>query len=182
MVPIFEQGKGNGIGHSFETMIKRFIDLCNDHLKNGRARAFAFLLYDFDDKQIQNILKNNGGFTQLDRLSGKDLSIFYLHSSNKALIKQFNNVLLSAFEIDMEKTNFPLMLFFKIADNEVKDLEIVELEQSNLMFAFKELYDTIQNYIARINDKDAKNDKPKTNRLKEYWKSTKKIGVDRFIK
>ena len=90
MIPIFEQGHGEGIGHSFNSFLRHFIVICEDHLENGRAKAFAFILYDFHDEHIKNdILKKQGGFAQLDRLSGNDLSVFYLHSDNKKLLKAF---------------------------------------------------------------------------------------------
>lgn len=182
MVPIYEQGQGNGIGHSFDTLLHRFTDICNDHLSNGRAKAFAFLLYDFQDKNIKNILKNQGGFAMLDRLSGHDLSLFYLNSKDKHLLKQFNYVFLKAFDIDEQGIQLPLVLFFKIVDNEVADIEIVELEQNNLMFAFKELYDIVKNYIDRAKNESTKAIIPKTNKLKEFLRSAKKIAVQQFLK
>lgn len=97
MIPIYEQEQGIGIGHSFATLVNKFIETCEGHLANGRSLAFAFLLYDFEDEAIKHILKNRGGFTKLDRLSGKDSSIFYLHSGDRHLLKQFNSVFLRAF-------------------------------------------------------------------------------------
>lgn len=180
MVPIYEQGKGDGIGHSFESFVKRFIDICNEHLANRKAKAFAFLLYDFNDSHIKSILKSQGGFTKLDRLSGSNLSLFYLHSNDKHLLKSFNDVFLQAFEIDRENVNLPLMVFFNISDNEVTDLSIVELEQANLMFAFNELYEIIQNYIDHVNNNKIPLQKPKINKAKQFVKSARKIALEKF--
>ena len=44
----------------------------------------------------------------------------------------------------------------------------MELEQTDLMFAFKELYDIIENYIKRIKDSGVKVIKPKSNKLTEF--------------
>jgi len=181
MVPIFEQGQGNGIGYSFDSFLKRFIDLCEEHLENGRATAFAFILYNFQDNHIRNILRNQGGFTQLDRLSGKDLSVFYIHSDNKRLLNAFNEIFLGAFEIK-DQNQLPFVLFFNMKDREVTNVEIVEIEQSNLMFSFKELYDIIQNYIDRSKGKKIEKLSPKTNKITEFFKSVKKIALDKFIK
>src|SRR5690606_3551924 len=144
MVPIFEQGHGQGIGHSLDSFLKRFIEICEEHLKNGRASSFAFILYDFYDQHIRDILKNQGGFTQLDRLSGNDISVFYLNSSERKLFKNFNEIFLGAFEIENEYS-LPFVLFFNIETREVSNVEIIELEQTDPMFAFKELYDCIEN-------------------------------------
>lgn len=181
MIPIYEQGKGDGIGHSFESFVTRFIDICNEHLTDKRARAFAFLLYDFNDSQIRKILKSQGGFAKLDRLSGKDLSLFYLHSSDQRLVKMFNQVFLSAFEVDRQKNKLPVIIFFKISNNEVSDLSIVELEQSNLMFAFNELYEIIENYIDRLDNKTIAPIQPRINRAKKLLGSAGKVAFEKFI-
>ena len=151
-------------------------------MASKRAKAFAFILYDFQDIQVKKILRSQGGFAQLDRLSGTDLSVFYLHSGDKRLFKAFNDVFLGAFEIDKIGQRLPLVLFFKIADNEVSSVEVVELEQTNMMFAFKELYEIIENYIARVKNKDVTPLPVKTNKLVEFLKSTRKIAIERFIK
>lgn len=182
MVPIFEQGEGQGIGLSFDRFLKRFISICEEHLDNGRAKSFAFILYDFSDKQIKDeILKKQGGFAQLDRLSGKDLSIFYLHSDNEDLLNAFNEIFLGAFEIKSE-FKLPFVLFFNVIDSEVEDIKVVELEQTDLLFAFKELYDIIENYVDLIKNKKTAKIKPTTNTVTEFIQTARKIALEKFIK
>ncbi len=82
MFPIFEQGQGKGIGHTFDTFLRKFIEICEEHLQTNRAKAFAFILYDFYDEATKKVFRNQGGFARLDRLSGQNLSVFYLHSEN----------------------------------------------------------------------------------------------------
>ena len=181
MVPIFEQGQGNGIGHPFETFLRRFIEICEEHLENGRAKSFALILYDFQDDSTKKVLRNQGGFARLDRLSGRDLSVFYIHSDNKKMIRAFNDIFLGAFEIE-NKSKLPFVLFFNVVDREVTNLEIVELEQSNILFAFEELYTIIENYVERMKNNSVEKIKPATNKVTEFLKSVKKIALDRFIK
>jgi len=181
MVPIFEQGQGQGIGYSFNSFLRRFIDICEEHLETGRAKAFAFLLYDFQNQHIKDILKNKGGFAQLDRLSGNNLSLFYLDSDNRRLVKAFNEIFLGAFEIK-NGYQLPFVLFFTVADREVTNIEIVELEQTDLMFSFKELYDITNNYIAKVKDRSIEKIRPKANKITEYLQTVKKIAVDKLIK
>jgi hypothetical protein len=179
MVPIFEQGQGQGIGHTFNTFLTRFIEICDEHLKSDRAKAFAFILYDFHDEATRDILRNQGGFTRLDRLSGHDLSVFYLHSDNKKLLKAFNDIFLQLFDIPAHR-QLPFVLFFKIEDKDAKEVEVIELEQSNLMFAFDELYSVIESYVDKLNKGNSKNsDKP--NKFVRIFKSVKKITGEKII-
>ena len=177
MIPIFEQGQGQGIGHTFDSFLNKFINICEQHLESGRAQAFAFIFYDFGDEHVKNILKTKGGFARLDRLSGRELSVFYLDSDNKRLFGDFNEIFLGAFNI-RHRSSLPFVLFFKVADREVTDIEIVELEQSNLMFAFEELYTTIESYIN--NNEEQEN--LKTNKLTQFVNQVKRISVDKLIK
>jgi len=52
MIPIYEQGSGNGIGHGLDSFLNRFDCICSGHRKEGRAKAFAFIFYDFTDKRF----------------------------------------------------------------------------------------------------------------------------------
>lgn len=177
MFPIQEQGHHQGIGHGYDSFLRKFIDICENHLKNGRAKSFAFILYDFHDNQIREILKSQGGFARLDRLSGSELSIFYIHSDNKKLIKAFNRIFIGAFEIE-NTAELPCVLFFKLDSGDVEDLQIVELEQTDKMFAFEELYSTIESYI-----KDSKKiPKQEKNKLTEFFGKVKNITVEELIK
>lgn len=179
MVPIFEQGKGRGIGHTFNTFIARFIEICEEHLDNGRAKAFAFILYDFHDEATRQILHDLGGFTRLDRLSSNDLSVFYLHSANRKQLKAFNDIFLHVFDIPTNRS-LPFVLFFRVVDRDAKDVEIIELDQSNLIFAFDELYGVIKDYIEKLNNKTVfKDDKSK--KFIRLFRSVKKIAGEKFI-
>jgi hypothetical protein len=57
MIPIYEQGSGNGIGHGLESFLNRFGRICSEHREDVRAKAFAFIFYDITDEAIRNILK-----------------------------------------------------------------------------------------------------------------------------
>lgn len=77
MIPIFERGNGQGIGHSFDTFVERFLEVCNMKIKEGNYHSFAFIFYDFEDHAIKDILRTQGGFAKLDRLTSKKLSVFF---------------------------------------------------------------------------------------------------------
>lgn len=45
MIPIYEQGSGQGIGHGREQFIKRFDEICAEHLeKRGRVLLPLFFM------------------------------------------------------------------------------------------------------------------------------------------
>jgi len=177
MIPIQEQGEKSGIGYSYEQFLKRFIEICENHLENKRAKSFAFIFYEFHNQQIRDIFKNRGGFARLDRLSGKDLSVFYIDSENQNLVKEFNNIFLGAFEIQ-DNVILPCVVFFKMEDSDVENVQVVELSEPDRMFAFEELFSSIQDYLK--NSTEVVN--PKRNVLPELIKKAKKIGVEQLMK
>jgi hypothetical protein len=147
MIPIYEQGSGNGIGHELSSFTRRFDEICTEHLSKGRAKSFAFIFYDFTDQDIREILKNQGVFTHLDRLSGRELSIFYLHAGKKATVEAFNNHFFSALGIEGQ-TTLPCVVFFRVREDAIEDVEIAQLESADLIHGFSELYGAIQQYIS----------------------------------
>ena len=152
MIPIYEQGQGRGIGRGIESFIKRFDEICAQHIKDKQAKAFAFIFYDFRDEDIKRILRDQGVFAQLDRLSGNNLSLFYLHTSSEDVrrsyrIRRFNNFFLEKLGIEDAKT--PCVVFFRLTNDQIEDVEVVQLEHADLIHGFKELYEVVENYITK---------------------------------
>ncbi|PPT76055.1 hypothetical protein XaplCFBP3122_11425 [Xanthomonas arboricola pv. populi] len=147
MIPIFEQGSGNGIGHGLQSFLRRFDEICVEHLAKGRAKSFAFIFYDFTDQAIREVLKNQGVFAQLDRLSGKELSVFYLHAGKKAAVDAFNAHFFDALGIKDQAT-LPCVVFFRLQEGAVEGVEIAQLENADLVHGFHELYGAIQQYLS----------------------------------
>ena len=147
MIPIYEQGSGNGIGHGLSSFIRRFDEICTEHLSKGRAKSFAFIFYDFTDQAIRKILENHGVFAQLDRLLGKELSVFYLHAGTKATVEAFNAHFFSALGIEGQAT-LPCVVFFRVREDAVEDVEIAQLESADLIHGFSELHGAIQQYLS----------------------------------
>ena len=92
MITIHEQGKGKGIGHSLDSFYIRFIQICEESKKNNIRKIFAFLLYDYNDTNVKKLLKDKGAFVRLDRLTGKNLDVFYLDHNDKNVFKSFNEI------------------------------------------------------------------------------------------
>jgi len=146
MNPIFEQGDGRGIGHGLDSFLRRFDEIILNHSSQGKALAFAIILYNFEDEDLRAILKDHGVFTQLDRLSGSDLSVFYLHSAGEGVVEKFNKAFLPMFDNENNATP-PCVIFFKLKNERIEDVAIAQLEQTNTIHGFQELYSVIDHYI-----------------------------------
>jgi hypothetical protein len=147
MIPIYEQGSGNGIGHGLQSFLRRFDEICTQHLSQSRATSFAFIFYDFTDEPLRRILKNQGVFAQLDRLSGSRLSVFYLHAGTRHSVEAFNTHFFRALGIEGQAM-LPCVVFFRVHDGGVEDVEIAQLESADLVHGLSELYGAIENYLS----------------------------------
>lgn len=146
MYPVQEQRHRHGVGLGFEEFSKRFDDICQQHLAQGKARAFAFIFYDFEDRAIRGILKDEGVFAELDRLSGDRMTIFYLNASTRHGVKSFNEQFLSALGV-VEPVSLPCVVFFKVKDEEIREVDVAILDHANLIHGFRELYGAIEHYL-----------------------------------
>jgi hypothetical protein len=144
VITIYEQGGGRGIGLNVNSFIDRFDQICEQHKKEGRAKSFAFIFYDFNDDAVRAVLKDHGVFTKLDRLTGNDLSIFYLHAYSRESVERFNTTFSDKLGITVTP---PCVCFFKLEGKEVKDVSIAQLDNTDLIHAFPELYSIIETYI-----------------------------------
>jgi hypothetical protein len=139
VITIYEQGRGNGIGHGYYSFERRFEEIC----RSKSNQAFAFIFYDFSDHGLRTVLKDKGVFAQLDRLSGNTLSIFYLHSAGD-LLGRFNEAFTKA--IGISETEIPCVAFFRWTKDRFSDASVVPLENTDLIHAFHELYGVIETF------------------------------------
>jgi len=79
MVPIVINEDQQFDEESFKDFL---IQTCRQHKSEGRALAFAFIVYDFDNHTITDILKKQNYWNTLDKISGKTLSVFYINSQD----------------------------------------------------------------------------------------------------
>lgn len=147
MIPIYEHGSGNGIGHGLSSFLLRFDKICTEHLSKDRANSFAFIFYDFNDQAFCKILRDEGVFARLDRLSGKELSVFYLHAGKKAAVEAFNTHFFSMLGVEGQAT-LPCIVFFRVREGAIEDVEIAQLEGVNLIHGLFVLHDAVRQYLA----------------------------------
>ena len=55
------------------------------HQKENRALAFAFVIYNFENPAIAKILRDSDYWNALNKIAGKYLTIFYIHSELQKL-------------------------------------------------------------------------------------------------
>lgn len=146
MFPIFEQGHGKGIGLDLDSFLWRFDSICEEHQRSGRAKSFAFIFYNFEDRDLKRILKDERVFTQLDRLSGSELSIFFLHTGAPRSVERFNSEFFSRIHVSPEAIP-PCVVFFNLSKDGFTNIAVAQLDSANLLQGFHELYVVIERYI-----------------------------------
>src|ERR1043166_2224065 len=146
MVPIWERRNGEGIGFSISTFHERFDEICREHVREKKARAFAFIFHDIEEGDIQEILESRGAFARLDRLAGKNLSIFYLQSSRREAIEYFNSHFLSILGVAGEAVP-PCVVFFKLEKGGIANVMIAQLNNADIINGLVELLAVINRYV-----------------------------------
>ena len=145
---------------------------CLRHKNDGRALAFAFIVYDYKSPAIQKILQDGYYFNTLNKTSGKYLTIFYLLPDDKeegdriqpiqwitslsVTSKGFDDY--NDFFNDNFETGYgskpPYILFFQIEGDEISDYFAVFLKEKKFEETFIEIQTQIEsaaNCLAKIN-------------------------------
>jgi len=131
MAPIFEQVSGHGRGHGHDEFVARFREICEEHLRDKRARAFAFVFYDPYHETVREALREAHGFVRLDETSGKDITLFYLHDRTvDRHWRGFNEKFLDAMNI-ADQATLPCMVVFRFENGGFTDGSIFPLDYEN---------------------------------------------------
>lgn len=186
MNPIFTvQNDKNLSGYWYSEFEQQFDDICNQHLKEGRAKAFAFIVYDFNSP-IHKTLQDQGVFTELDRLSGENITIFYLdgqlgkkNSSQTQLYENFNKVLI---ELSGKRVrNIPFIVFFDFVDGDVTRFESYPI-RDNEKLILNDLVKAVKNKLEKLNSKKLNLRVLIPKLIGKTVKETPKILYSQFIK
>lgn len=156
----------------------RFEEIAISHLDDGRAKSLAFVFYDYNDSEFKKTLKDQGVFATLDRLSRKDLSVFYMPSGSDEILKTFNAVLMNALGVaEIAKT--PCVVFCKVTPEGFNDISVAILDSPDLVHGFHELYGIIEAYLNNTGE----NQKPKyIDWLKGSLKFVSLEGIKAFVR
>ncbi|MBU0663816.1 MAG: hypothetical protein KJ990_04640 [Proteobacteria bacterium] len=172
MVPlkIFEDGSIHEFNN--DNFCHGIIELCEKHIDENRALAFAFLIYDFCNPQIFKVLEDIHYWNALNAISGKLLSIYYIHSREKYFAEDLsaaseierrsmypistgNNsshlhpILKNYLSLDYN-VKLPSILFFQVEGGLISDYFIVELDEESIEKSFIEVKSYIEAAVERL--------------------------------
>ncbi|WP_431106627.1 hypothetical protein [Variovorax paradoxus] len=129
---------------SFETHVAR---LCKEHLEAGRAKAFAFVFSDVDDGITQGILSDPVCNRQLHRLSGSELTIFFLWTNMyQATAEHFNDVMMGKLGLPPDQ-QLPCIVFFRVEDGMARHIEPVQLVK-DWVRGYQVLHKAVERFLA----------------------------------
>jgi hypothetical protein len=154
MFTVFLQGADRGVGMGYEEFVSEFERICEVHFREKRARAFAFVFYDMTDGPVRKALKSERGYQILNEASGKDLTLFYLHSeATRDRAKQFNDKFLKALNVN-EQVAPPCIVFFRISGKNIEDVALnsIDSETEDLYLIIEEMRRHIVSYVEGINE------------------------------
>jgi hypothetical protein len=118
-----------GIGMGYTAFIDRFKAICQEHLHEGRARAFAFVFYDMTHGVVRQALRDAHGFRLLHEKTGKDITLFYLHDrAVEAHWRSFNKMFMEALGIEDQMVP-PCMVFFRVHGEDIEDVSIYHIDE-----------------------------------------------------
>ena len=163
----------NAEGHNFQSFKDEMIQICNQHRKENRALAFAFILYNFENPQLWKVLNDREYWLSLNDISGEYITVFSLnYIEPKKLRKhqqdEFRGLeYLTNISTDLNpsegakeliqkyfgteiKVKYPAVLFFQVDNNSVIDSLLVELKEEMIEPAFLELKEYLKSSVEAL--------------------------------
>jgi hypothetical protein len=153
MYTIFLQGADRGVGMGYDEFVEEFEHICSEHVKNGKARAFAFIFYDMLNGTVRNALRQERGFEILNNASGKEITLFYLHSDALTTrAKEFNERFLVTLNSE-HQIHPPCIVFFRIHGADIEDIAFhsIDAQTREPHLVVEELRRYISGYIDEMN-------------------------------
>ncbi|MEZ5106793.1 MAG: hypothetical protein R2757_19975 [Draconibacterium sp.] len=183
MNPIFTSNNERKLkGYWYDEFVSHFDSICKEHLSTGRAKKFAFIVYDFHSP-THEVLQNHGVFTELDRLSGKDITVFYLdgqlgrnRNNQTRLFRNMNEILLDL--TGEQIRSIPFVVFFDFKDDDVSNLKCYTIREDEKFI----LHDLIKSVELELKSLQEEAPKKNTTIMSGLLKETPKILYTEFIK
>jgi hypothetical protein len=155
MCPIILSGSEKGY-YGLDEFRGAFQSICRSHRAEGRALAFAFILYDFEHPEIRKVLADSAYWDALDRISGKYLTVFSFHLPPRKPERTHNGVRASVqspfsdanrfvertFKVKLPESR-PLLLFFQVHDDKVSEPYFYVLKGGFIEDVFHEIRDAL---------------------------------------
>ena len=149
---------------SAEDFESRFLEICQSHRAQGRALAFAFILFDRAHPYVRNALAQQHYWEALDERSGRSLSVFsidvrggaegserrWMNTVQSPSLDRVRQVLSDHFE-GAEAITTPCVLFFQVADGKLVDSAVVQIAANGLTDTYEELESVIGTAADAVN-------------------------------
>jgi hypothetical protein len=172
MYPIFINEAGKGL--DYDEFKDNLISICNTHLLENRASAFAFIIYDFSNEHVRKILGDKEYWESLHMISGKYLTVFSLFEGpTKQIIERKKSMWRTTMSYDAvsvrtdqsidvsykeiiasffgnETFNAPSILFFQVEKDKISKSFFVELKEEKIEEGFLEIKKLIQQAIEAV--------------------------------
>lgn len=131
MYPIQMQAGSRGIGMGYKDFVGQFEAICQEHLQEGRAQAFAFLFYDMTNGMVRRALREGHGFRLLHEKTDRDVTLFYLHDQAiDAHWRNFNQRFMATLGIE-DQAKPPCMVFFRVHAGNIEDVSIYRIDEGS---------------------------------------------------
>ncbi|MDI6447707.1 hypothetical protein [Anaerobaca lacustris] len=164
---------------SKQDFARSIVDVCRQHRNVRRALAFAFILYDFANPEISKVLNDRDYWNALHTISGKYLSIYYVHSRESTFGEDLDAAgdcerrglypvvgdthpgvilpILKRYLKPDEEVRNPSILFFQVDDTMISDYFLIELFEERIEDSFLELRTYISSAVDRLKMIDPEN-------------------------
>ncbi|MEZ2297254.1 hypothetical protein [Variovorax sp. RCC_210] len=147
MSPIVEPKSHGPAGHSIGSFEMEVARVCKEHLETGRAKAFAFVFANFTDGVTLDIISDHACNRELHRLSGSDLTIFFLWSpKDRYSADEFNEVMMGKLGLPADQ-HLPCIVFFRLEGDKAVCIEPVSLV-SDWLRGYKVLHEAVERFLA----------------------------------
>jgi hypothetical protein len=112
----------------YSEFAKKFKAICEDHTKEQRVKAFAFIFYDAIHGTVRDALKQADGFKTLNEVSNTDLTLFYLHSDGvDKNCMAFNRQFIKELGVSRQ-VQPPCIVFFRVWMGNIEDVSFDNID------------------------------------------------------
>ena len=171
-------------------------DICKQHKEEQRALAFAFIIHNFKDPQLNKVLSDEDYWESLDKISGHLLTVFYLPSNKKNfgedLLISSGSEQRGMYGINVDESKdmmvpmiknylqydrpikLPTVLFFQTDGRLIQDFFFIELSEQKIEDSFNEIKTYISgavNELERVRPENYGNSQEIFNLLKSGVKA-----------
>src|SRR6185437_6834927 len=179
MWQITEHAQAGRRALSLDDFDRDFLAICEAHRAQGRALAFAFIIFDARSPHLRKALDDDAYWQALDALSGRQITVFsflaYLHERSpeapqrvmRAMFAVPANLVanpqdrLTELFPGLARAKLPAILFFQVADREVVGSTTVslnaEIEPASAYNEVAAILTAALESIAAVDDENASN-------------------------